>query len=410
MSITVKDTDGNPVGHLYQWDVGRELTISGADTSESVAVHFKNRRSETALVVEPTVENEVITVRIPNELLTHAEELVAYVYTGTTGNAFRTVHEIRIPVIARQKPADYVFEDNVEYVNLGEAIRNLEGARIIVEQGKLKFELGSGAGNYITTLTALKGDPGDTPVKGTDYFTAADKAELVDALRLETAAADVLTEDQLAAVNSGITSGIIPQTASESNPLTDRDFVNSSIATSTATFFGTYNSLSTLRGYTEAHHGVDENDYAFVVSTDSAGNTKYDRYKYTEESGWTYEYTLNNSSFTAEQWAAISSGITAAKVSAIDGKYEKPSGGIPKTDLASAVRTSLSRADTAVLNHSTVPPTDDGYLAVNADRSELSWSGVRLANVCLKSDFTSETWMFTLADNTTVTKKVVLLP
>lgn len=34
--------------------------------------------------------------------------------------------------------------------------------------------------------------------------------------------------------------------------------------------------------------------------------------------------------------------------SALNRKYEKPSGGIPKTDLASAVQTSLSKADSAL--------------------------------------------------------------
>lgn len=38
---------------------------------------------------------------------------------------------------------------------------------------------------------------------------------------------------------------------------------------------------------------------------------------------------------------------------ALDGKgtYSKPSGGIPKTDLASAVQTSLGKADTALQEH-----------------------------------------------------------
>jgi hypothetical protein len=47
----------------------------------------------------------------------------------------------------------------------------------------------------------------------------------------------------------------------------------------------------------------------------------YDRYKATVSGGvvsWAKEYRLNNSSFTAAQWAAISSGITATKVAQYD--------------------------------------------------------------------------------------------
>lgn len=40
-----------------------------------------------------------------------------------------------------------------------------------------------------------------------------------------------------------------------------------------------------------------------------------------------------------------------AKKSELNDKYEKPSGGIPKTDLASAVQTSLDKADTALQSH-----------------------------------------------------------
>ena len=72
----------------------------------------------------------------------------------------------------------------------------------------------------------------------------------------------------------------------------------------------------------EAYEGVlTNNDYAFIVGADSAGNTTYSRYKYNVSTHqWALEYILNNSSFTAEQWESISSGITSglvAKLSAL---------------------------------------------------------------------------------------------
>lgn len=101
----------------------------------------------------------------------------------------------------------------------------------------------------------------------------------------------------------------IPTQASASNQLADKNFVNSSIATNTAEFKGTFNSLEELEKQT-----ADANDYGFVVSKDEAGNTVYKRYKYVEGEGWKFEFELNNSSFTAEQWAAIQSKITAELV------------------------------------------------------------------------------------------------
>lgn len=108
----------------------------------------------------------------------------------------------------------------------------------------------------------------------------------------------------------------IPAQASEENKLADKNFVNSSVATNTAYFIGTFNSVEDLEAYSG---DVTNNDYAFVISTDSEGNTVYNRYKYngdTEE--WLYEYSLNNSSFTADQWAAINSGATPEAIAQID--------------------------------------------------------------------------------------------
>lgn len=105
----------------------------------------------------------------------------------------------------------------------------------------------------------------------------------------------------------------IPAQASAQNQLADKDFVNSSIATNTAYFIGTFNSVAELNAYTGTK---TNNDYAFVQSTDAAGNTIFKRYKW-NGTAWLYEYELNNSSFTSEQWAAINSGATAAKISQI---------------------------------------------------------------------------------------------
>ena len=190
--------------------------------------------------------------------------------------------------------------------------------------------------------------------------------------------------DALAAMSNTITTltgrigdirDVIPSAASASNQLADKAFVNSSIATATAEFRGTYDSLAELQAVS-----ADQNDYGYVRTTDAAGNTVFKRYKYASGS-WVFEYDLNNSSFTASQWAAINSAITAelveklralptnaALTELLNGKqgvipdldtirsnaaaggtaYQKPAGGIPKTDLESGVQTSLGKADSAV--------------------------------------------------------------
>lgn len=111
--------------------------------------------------------------------------------------------------------------------------------------------------------------------------------------------------------------GKIPNQATAQNQLADKNFVNSSIATNTANFIGTFNSVAELEAYSGT---VTNNDYAFVIVTDAQGNTAYDRYKYSGDTEqWMFEYELNNSSFTAVQWAAINSGITSGNVDKLTG-------------------------------------------------------------------------------------------
>ena len=163
---------------------------------------------------------------------------------------------------------------------------------------------------------------------------------------------DQLTQTQLNAVNSGIDEtkvaqiatntgnitsntnrittieGKIPSTATSTNQLTDKNYVDNSIATNTADYISDngqpFQSLADLEAYSGP---LTNNDYAFVVSTDSAGNLLYTRYKYnstTEQ--WAEEYTIANPTFTSTQWASIDSGVTANDVTQI---------GTNKSDIAS---------------------------------------------------------------------------
>lgn len=162
---------------------------------------------------------------------------------------------------------------------------------------------------------------------------------------------NVLSNSSHNPIENQVIAQLIPNEASSSNKLADKAFVNSSIATNTATFRGTYYLIhfddETLPDlgfdnvnptYQQVGAAIktklaslstpivpENNDYVFVqipVSADTPSViARIDRYKCisTVENNptddvWEYEYSLNNSSFTASQWAAINSAITTAKV------------------------------------------------------------------------------------------------
>lgn len=166
---------------------------------------------------------------------------------------------------------------------------------------------------------------------------------------------------------------LIPNQASSENQLADKNFVNSSIATNTANFLGTYTSLAEI----EALPNPTNNDYAFLETTDSAGNTLYDRYKYSaEDDEWLFEYELNNSGFTAEQWATINSGLTQQSVE----------NEITQT-VADAMATALAGLAQAMFDNNR--PVDDFYIQLPLMKDP---------NTLFNTNSISSTWVDVTAD------------
>ena len=95
--------------NLFQWDVNQVVKITGIEFSaEPIEVHFCNKKSKGALVVNSTAPaNGAILATIPNILLTEPYDIFAYVYQ-TEGSTKNTTNTITIPVVARQKPTTFV--------------------------------------------------------------------------------------------------------------------------------------------------------------------------------------------------------------------------------------------------------------------------------------------------------------
>ena len=99
--------------HVYQWDLNQTLTITGSNVDEITAIHFCNKKCDLATVVNVTRDSEGVSAPIPNALLEVPYDVIAYVHT-INDNQAKTIEIINSPVIARIKPDDYVFEENIE--------------------------------------------------------------------------------------------------------------------------------------------------------------------------------------------------------------------------------------------------------------------------------------------------------
>lgn len=89
--------------HFFQWDANQRLIVEDETISE---VHFYNGTEDSALVSEVYEKDNRRVVNVPNILLIDSWVIHAYAYL----NDYTKVEE-RFKVIARAKPADYVYTE-----------------------------------------------------------------------------------------------------------------------------------------------------------------------------------------------------------------------------------------------------------------------------------------------------------
>lgn len=90
--------------HFYQWDSNQRLIISDNTITE---VHYCNRTDDCSLVVNTYTENGLLLADVPNILLQDNWDIRAYAYC----NGCYTKQCALFKVIARTKPADYVYTE-----------------------------------------------------------------------------------------------------------------------------------------------------------------------------------------------------------------------------------------------------------------------------------------------------------
>ena len=184
---------------LWQWDTGRTLAVD-ADCSQ---VHFSNKvfgRSIDVDVVDGVAD-------IPDILLQTDKDLNVWAFVGTAENGYTKISKT-LKVNRRNRPADYVFTP-VEQTTIAEIAEIAQSVRYDADAGLfngaqgpkgdtgpagpqgIRGEVGPQGETGPRGETGTQGPKGDTgpagadgytPVRGTDYFTEADKTEMVNAV------------------------------------------------------------------------------------------------------------------------------------------------------------------------------------------------------------------------------------
>lgn len=164
-------------------------------------------------------------------------------------------------------------------------------------------------------------------VNDSDFQTSADTASYI-AIHNASANAHGDIRGKVSTIE-----GLIPNQASTSNQLADKNFVNSSVQTATANFRGNWTDwadVPTVASDYPADYAGNKtptvNDYLVVQDASDYTLETLEgtwRFKYTGnwdvdgKAGWQPEYQVNETPLTAAQLAALNSGITAGLVANI---------------------------------------------------------------------------------------------
>lgn len=164
--------------------------------------------------------------------------------------------------------------------------------------------------NWTKTFTSEIVLPSKTTAATNDWTKPATEAQVK------------LVADDVATIN-----GMISSNASSSNKLMDKNYIDDSINSVTAYYitknaqgdqWATYAELSSASTFYSwwVARTPTRNDYTIVLADENYSNATT---RYIYNSGWEYQYTVNETALSQAQLDALNSWITAAKVTTYDG-------------------------------------------------------------------------------------------
>ncbi len=140
--------------HVYQWDTGQKVMVSGLGNSAINKVHFSFKGLITAYVVDTTNTSGTITVDVPDIVLRYGKDIYMYLcIENTTG--ILTIKTVIIPVVKRNMPENYIFNDEetvetsfdrlqdheTRIESLEDARTNINGSTFETLKGRIDYEV-----------------------------------------------------------------------------------------------------------------------------------------------------------------------------------------------------------------------------------------------------------------------------
>lgn len=391
MAKYTKETDV-----LFQYSQGFRLIVPNA--YKTCHTQFYSVDYPNGLAIAPSsyiVEGGKTYCPVPNQMTVNPNSIIVFAYLLEESRAI-TESKTVIEVWERPKPPDFVFtpSDTITYATATELISNMEATL-----GKFTNVSASATGGESAQASASisatgleftfvlpKGDKGNTGVSiATVSFKEYDaEGGAVYTITMDDGSTTTFTAPKGSKGDKGNTG----DTGATISSVTFKEYDSNGGAVYTITMTdGVTAEFTAPKGQKGDKGDIGDTgatgngieSVTLVSGSHAAGTT--DTYRITFTNGETADFTVYNGAngegagdmlweefnarlnpsgkngqiaFESEVTAHTSNTdihVTAAQKTAWSAKYDKPTGGIPKTDLASDVQTSLGKADTALQEH-----------------------------------------------------------
>ena len=391
MAKYTKETDV-----LFQYSQGFRLIVPNA--YKTCHTQFYSVDYPNGLAIAPSsyiVEGGKTYCPVPNQMTVNPNSIIVFAYLLEESRAI-TESKTVLEVWERPKPPDFVFNptDTVPYATATKLISDMEATL-----GKFTNVSASATGGELAQASASisetgleftfvlpKGDKGDTGVSiATVSFKEYDSnGGAVYTITMDDGSTATFTAPKGSQGDKGNTG----DTGATISSVTFKEYDSNGGAVYTITMTdGVTAEFTAPKGQKGDKGDIGDTgatgngieSVTLVSGSHAAGTT--DTYRITFTNGETADFTVYNGAngegagdmlweeFNARLNPANKNGqiafesevtahtgnsdihVTSAQKTAWSAKYDKPTGGIPKTDLASAVQTSLNKADSALQEH-----------------------------------------------------------
>ena len=113
--INIYTSDGMSINALVQWDKNIYVYFFDNEFEDAYNVHFFTNEMEEDFIVESTLEDNILRVKVPDDLIAKGKPIMAYICIYE-GEMYKNAFYFKLPVRKRPKPSNYIYTGSSDYI------------------------------------------------------------------------------------------------------------------------------------------------------------------------------------------------------------------------------------------------------------------------------------------------------